>query len=471
MIWVDHLEGRYRLTAGLWLDNYLDSGQTPVADTWQHLAVTFDGSLARFYVDGTEVASRTVSADSAGSNTWRVGAYDCDADRVLRRRDRRDPHLLARAQRGRDRGRPRRGARRPRHDAADGARDADRDRRVRAGEPHLGSSHRRGRGRSLQRAPLDDRRVHARRGEPHRAADRHELRRLAAPDRHVLLPGDRAGRGGQRRPGVEPGDARRSPGTRRRRRSRSRARRPEPWAGRSPSPRMRPTTSPSRASSSSATGRTSARRTRRAPYSVAWDTRGELNGTHVLTAVARDGVGNTATSSPVTVTVSQRRRLHGRPPGGVRPRRRLWDDRCRLVGQPQDGDARGRRGWSTSGTLRRRGHAERHDERGRPARARHLLQDRLHARGMGAQAVDEARRRRGRRVGRRSGRRRDDLGRPRRGSVPAHARTNFANYVDSGRTPTVGQWQHVAATYDGTTARFYVDGVETASAPYVRERR
>ena len=41
-----------------------------------------------------------------------------------------------------------------------------------------------------------------------------------------------------------------------------------------------------------------------APYSVAWDTRGELNGTHVLTAVARDSVGNTATSSPVTVTVS-----------------------------------------------------------------------------------------------------------------------------------------------------------------------
>ena len=41
-----------------------------------------------------------------------------------------------------------------------------------------------------------------------------------------------------------------------------------------------------------------------APYSVPWDTRNELNGSHVLTAVARDAVGNTSTSSPVTVTVS-----------------------------------------------------------------------------------------------------------------------------------------------------------------------
>ena len=102
MIWVDHLEGHYRLTAGLALDNYLDSGQTPVADTWQHLAVTFDGSLARFYVGGAEVASRTVS------ELRRVEHLACrrlrlDAVRVLRRRDRRDPHLLTRAERGRDR--------------------------------------------------------------------------------------------------------------------------------------------------------------------------------------------------------------------------------------------------------------------------------------------------------------------------------------------------------------------------------
>ena len=41
-----------------------------------------------------------------------------------------------------------------------------------------------------------------------------------------------------------------------------------------------------------------------APYSIAWDTTTATNGSHTLTAVARDGAGNTATSSSVTVTVS-----------------------------------------------------------------------------------------------------------------------------------------------------------------------
>ena len=41
-----------------------------------------------------------------------------------------------------------------------------------------------------------------------------------------------------------------------------------------------------------------------APYSVSWNTTSVANGTHVLTAVARDAAGNTRTSAPVTVTVS-----------------------------------------------------------------------------------------------------------------------------------------------------------------------
>src|SRR5207249_1996229 len=40
------------------------------------------------------------------------------------------------------------------------------------------------------------------------------------------------------------------------------------------------------------------------PYSVSWDTSAVSNGSHTLTARARDAAGNTATSSPVTVTVS-----------------------------------------------------------------------------------------------------------------------------------------------------------------------
>src|SRR4029078_12007320 len=40
------------------------------------------------------------------------------------------------------------------------------------------------------------------------------------------------------------------------------------------------------------------------PYSVSWNTLTASNGSHTLTAVARDAAGNTTTSSPVTVTVS-----------------------------------------------------------------------------------------------------------------------------------------------------------------------
>jgi fibronectin type 3 domain-containing protein len=75
MIWVDHLATHYQLTMNQGLSNYLDSGQNPVASVWQNLAVTFDGTQARFYIDGTEVASRTVSVGVGGSNSWRVGAY------------------------------------------------------------------------------------------------------------------------------------------------------------------------------------------------------------------------------------------------------------------------------------------------------------------------------------------------------------------------------------------------------------
>src|SRR5207249_408330 len=38
-------------------------------------------------------------------------------------------------------------------------------------------------------------------------------------------------------------------------------------------------------------------------YSIAWDTTTVSNGSHALTAVARDAAGNTSTSPPVSVTV------------------------------------------------------------------------------------------------------------------------------------------------------------------------
>jgi len=51
-----------------------------------------------------------------------------------------------------------------------------------------------------------------------------------------------------------------------------------------------------------------------APYVLSWNTATVPNGTHSLTAVARDAAGNTATSSAVTVTVS-----NGPPPDTTPP--------------------------------------------------------------------------------------------------------------------------------------------------------
>src|SRR5207302_523973 len=42
-----------------------------------------------------------------------------------------------------------------------------------------------------------------------------------------------------------------------------------------------------------------------APYSVAWNTAGVGDGSHMLTAVARDAAGNTTTSAAVAVTVDK----------------------------------------------------------------------------------------------------------------------------------------------------------------------
>src|SRR5206468_12459526 len=40
-----------------------------------------------------------------------------------------------------------------------------------------------------------------------------------------------------------------------------------------------------------------------APYSLSWNTTGASNGSHTLTALARDAAGNTATTAAVSVTV------------------------------------------------------------------------------------------------------------------------------------------------------------------------
>lgn len=76
MLWVDHLSGRWTQTLAKGAATYLDSGYLPVTGAWQHLAATYDGFTARFYLDGVEVASRPFSRFEMGStDLWKIGAY------------------------------------------------------------------------------------------------------------------------------------------------------------------------------------------------------------------------------------------------------------------------------------------------------------------------------------------------------------------------------------------------------------
>jgi hypothetical protein len=75
MLWVHSSVGRYHLTLNRTQSTYLDSGRSPTPGQWQYVAATFDGATARFYVDGVETASRAYTGNVGDSNTWRVGAY------------------------------------------------------------------------------------------------------------------------------------------------------------------------------------------------------------------------------------------------------------------------------------------------------------------------------------------------------------------------------------------------------------
>jgi hypothetical protein len=463
MIWVDHLAGHYRLTAGLSLDNYLDSGQSPVADTWQHLAVTYDGTIARFYIGGTEVASRTISSFGA-SNTWRVGAYDTtpfgffdgviDEVRIYSRAltpaeivTDRDEALV-----GPDLTPP----------SAPGT-------LVATGGPAQASL--------TWGAATDDTGV-----------TRYNLHRSTTagftPDagNRIAQPTDTSYVDSPLTSGtyyyrVTAQDAAGNVGP----------------ASNQASATVTGDTTPPQVSIASPTGGTvggpivvTANATDNltvagvqfkrggqnlgaedttAPYSVPWDTRGELNGTHVLTAVARDGVGNTSTSSPVTVTVSNA----GVSTAGLRAAYAMDEGSGTTAVDASNNHntatLAGGAGWGTGrfgGAVTLNGTSSEVDP---PAlgtfyktavtlEAWVLKQSNkvdvgvvgswVGSQGGGAMIW----------VDHQSGRYRLAIG------------TNFGSYLDSGRTPTIGQWQHVAATYDGTTARFYVDGVETASAPY-----
>ena len=61
MIWIDHVSSRYYLTMAQGFSNYLDSGQSPVVGQWQHVAATYDGTNARFYIDVADTDGKVVN--------------------------------------------------------------------------------------------------------------------------------------------------------------------------------------------------------------------------------------------------------------------------------------------------------------------------------------------------------------------------------------------------------------------------
>ena len=177
--------------------------------------------------------------------------------------------------------------------------EPDGHRRGRTGDALLGGSDRQ-RGRDqVRRLPLDDLRIHP--GADNRIAQPTGTSYTDGPrPRHVLLPGqaeDAAGNVGrllQRGAATVTANSTAVSIT---------APTGGTLSGVRPSRRPRARVRASPGCSSRSTARTSEPRTRRR-RSRSWDTRGELNGSHTLTAVARDTAGNTAASAPVVVTVS-----------------------------------------------------------------------------------------------------------------------------------------------------------------------
>ncbi len=203
------------------------------------------------------------------------------------------------------------------------------------------------------------------------------------------------------------------------------------------------------------------------PYSVTWDTRAEVNGSHTLTAVVRDIAGNTASSAPVGVTVSN----SGVSTAGLQAAYSL-DENGQFGSAALDTSGNYRTGtlvggsWTTAG---RYGGAVSlsgsNSEIDLPAlgtfyKTGFTLEAWVYKQtskvdvGVVGAWVSGA-------------------GGPMIwvDHVTGHYRltfgTTFSNYLDSGISPAIGRWQNVAATYDGAVASIYVDGTLAASSIFM----
>ena len=211
MLWVDHLASHYQLTLGSnGISGYLDSGHNPIAGQWQHLAATYDGTTARYYIDGTEVASRAVTGSVGSSNIWRIGAYGTtpggffdgviDDVRIYNRALTAGDVRFDLAQQVTSFGPP------PDTTPPSAPGNAHRNRRNRAGDAGLGCRDRQRRRHPLRRVPVDDQRLHGVERKPDRATHGHRVHGREPRSWNLLLPGRSRGRRRQRGSRLERGE-------------------------------------------------------------------------------------------------------------------------------------------------------------------------------------------------------------------------------------------------------------------------
>ena len=469
MIWVDHIATRYHLTLGSSLSSYLDSGQSPVAGVWQHLAATYDGTTARFYVDGVQVASRTVSGGVGSSDVWRIGAYGATAgnffDGLID-----NVRVYSRALTATEV--------QSNMNAPVGPGGGPPDTTPPSAPGTLTATGGAGQAALAWGAATDD--VGVARYNVHRSTTSGFVpttaNRIAQPTdtsyTDTSLPAgtyyykvaaeDGAGNVG--------GASNEAAAT---------------VAAADFTPPTVSITAPSAGATVSGTIAVNASASddvgvagvqfkldgvdlgaedTSTPYSVSWDTQGALNGSHSLTAVARDAAGNSATSSAIAVTVAN----SGASTAGLRAAYAFDEGSGSTALDSSENHrtativggtwAAGKFGSAVSlngtgnevdppalGTFYKSAFTYEAWVRKQSAKVDvTVLGSWTSAQAGGPMIwVDHV-----------AGRYRLTLG------------ANSANYLDSGRTPAVGQWQHVAATYDGSVARFYVDGVQTASTTF-----